>query len=250
MRTNAGSPAASRAGSGRLLGSLGHLVLLAWLLVMVLAMPAERLAFSAGLCLAVVLLVYPAAFRRLLQWRVLALLGMILLASLLIPSTGTAAVGEGVPFLPVGLVTGLQMVLRAVILLLAFDGFSSAVQVSEVAGLVERLGMRGLGFSIGIAFNLLPLLRDSAAHTWHSLWMRGGLRRKPLRGLRSLLITILGNALRRGDEIALAAEARAFTPQRSRAIPLRRGRLDAWLLIPLAGIFLAILLLPLPVWRL
>jgi energy-coupling factor transporter transmembrane protein EcfT len=169
---------------------------------------------------------------------------MILFASLLFGGETRDASLFGIGYSMAGLMNGLQMIVRAVVILVAVDGFSGAVEIGEVAGLAERLGLRGLGFSIGVAFNLLPALRQATANTWHSLWMRGGLRRKRLRSLRLMLVTILTSALQRGDEIALAAEARAFTPERSRAIPLRRGRLDGWLALPLLGILLAILLFP------
>jgi energy-coupling factor transporter transmembrane protein EcfT len=69
-------------------------------------------------------------------------------------------------------------------------------------------------------------LQTAAINTWHSLWMRGGLRKQRWRGLRLLLLTIITNALRRTEEIALAAEGRAFCPEQCRAMPLRAGSLD------------------------
>jgi energy-coupling factor transporter transmembrane protein EcfT len=232
---------------GRLLGSLGHCFLLAWLLAMVLLVPAARLPLSAALCLATIAWLYPASFKRLLRWQTLLLLGLVLAASLLIPAGGAGRPLSALPYFNLeGLKSGFLMVLRAVILLLALDGFSSSVDVSQVAGLAEKLGLRGLGFSVGVAFNMLPILRDSATASWYSLWMRGGLRRRPLHSLKLLALTIVGNALRRGEEIALAAEARAFNPQRIRAIPLSRGQLDLWMVLPLLVTFLAILMLPVP----
>jgi energy-coupling factor transporter transmembrane protein EcfT len=226
------------------LGSLGHALLLVWMLALVLLVPVARLWYTAALCLVVALALYPASFRRLLRLRVLVLLALVLLASLFLGGQQPDARLLGIPYSSAALVGGVQMVLRAVVILLAVDGFSAAVEIGEVAGMFERLGLRGLGFSIGVAFNLLPALRQAGTTTWHSMWMRGGLRRRPLHGLRLMLVTILANALRRGDEIALAAEARAFTPGRSRLIPLRRGRLDAWLVLPLLAILLVALLLP------
>jgi len=41
-----------------------------------------------------------------------------------------------------------------------------------------------------------------------------------------LLLTIITNALRRTEEIALAAEGRAFCSEQTRAVPLRSGSLD------------------------
>jgi energy-coupling factor transporter transmembrane protein EcfT len=122
------------------------------------------------------------------------------------------------------------MCLRAVVILLAAGGLAASVDISEVAGLFERVGLHGLGFSLGVAVNLLPNLRQSATNTWHSLRMRGGMRAQWWRGSQLLLLTILTSALRRSEEIALAAEARAFRPERSRALPIKIGRLDWWLI--------------------
>ncbi len=78
--------------------------------------------------------------------------------------------------------------------------------------------------------NLLPGLRQSIHNTWHSLWMRGGLRRQRWHALKYFLTTVMANALRQGEEIALAAEARAYTPERSRVAPVKRGSLDSLLI--------------------
>jgi energy-coupling factor transporter transmembrane protein EcfT len=133
-----------------------------------------------------------------------------------------------------------MMALRAMVVLIAVDGFSSSVSISEVTGLLERSGMRGLGFSVGIAMNLLPSLRLAGRNAWYSLWMRGGLRGRRLHGLKLYLVTVIANTLRRAEEIALAAEARAFTPEKARWLPIKRGALDAPLWA--AGILLVIIM--------
>jgi energy-coupling factor transporter transmembrane protein EcfT len=68
--------------------------------------------------------------------------------------------------------------------------------------------------------------------------MRGGLRKRRWRGIRLLLLTIITNALRRTEEIALAAEGRAFSPEQSRAMPLRSGSMD-WAVV-IAAVVLAL----------
>ncbi len=120
----------------------------------------------------------------------------------------------------------LQIMLRVIVVLVSVDGFTNSVDIASIAGLLERFGLRGLGFSMGVALNLLPSLQTAALSTWHSLWMRGGLRKQRWRGVRLLLLAIITNALRRTEEIALAAEGRAFSPEQSRALPLRTGSLD------------------------
>jgi energy-coupling factor transporter transmembrane protein EcfT len=49
-----------------------------------------------------------------------------------------------------------------------------------------------------------------------------------------MLLAVLTSSLRRAEDIVLAAEARAFHPEKSRTAPLRAGRLDLGL--ALAGI--------------
>jgi len=68
--------------------------------------------------------------------------------------------------------------------------------------------------------------------------MRGGL----WRGLQLFLLTVLTNALRRSEEIVLAAEVRAFRPDRSQSVPLRIGRLDVWL-IPTSLLYFGLVIL-------
>lgn len=120
----------------------------------------------------------------------------------------------GIPYSYMGLTSSLQIMLRIVIVLITVDGFTSSVDIASIAGLLERFGLRGLGLSMGVALNQLPSFQASALNTWHSLWIRGGLRRQRWRGIRLLLLTIISNALRRSEEIALAAEGRAFSPSR------------------------------------
>ncbi len=139
-------------------------------------------------------------------------------------------------------VTGVKMTLSAIIILIAADGLAASMDITEMAGLFERAGLQGLGFSLGVAANQLPNLRQSSTNAWHSLRMRGGMRAQWWRGLQLLLLTILSNALRRSEDIVLAAEARAFRPDRSRTAPLRIGRLDWWMIpagiLSLVGVFL------------
>jgi len=229
----------SKAGPARSaqIGSIGYLIVFFWSLGLVLTAPPARILAAACLSLLVAVILYPKAFRRLLQLRWLALAGILVLVNLL-------WIGETehylwrLPVSTAGLQSGLQMVLRAMVVLVAVDGFSNAVDIAEVAGMLERFGLRGLGFSLGVAINLLPSLRQSAGSAWNSLRMRGGLRHRRWRGLQLFFITVGANALRRAEEIALAAETRAFSPENSRPLPVRVGRLDG--LIGLAALISAV----------
>jgi energy-coupling factor transporter transmembrane protein EcfT len=214
------------------LGPPGRLALLVWAIALVTLSPQSRWLLVCGLAGSVNLALYPRAWRGLLHWRWLVFGMLVVLPAALWTGETTLAVA-GVGLSQEGLVAGLRMLARALVVVLAVNGFAATVNISEVAWLFERAGMSGLGFSLGIAVNLLPALSASSRTAWHSLRMRGGLRAQWWRGLRLLLVTIVANALRRGEEIALAAEARAFSPDRSGATPRVRGRLDPWLVVGL-----------------
>jgi energy-coupling factor transporter transmembrane protein EcfT len=218
-----------------LVGSLGHLVIFLWSLGVVLLTQLTGGFLLAGISLVLLSLIYPSALRRILQPRWLILLGILLVTSILFGGGEPDLELRGFPISSEGITVGIRMTLSATIILLAADGMAASVDISEVAGLFEHLGLQGLGFSLGVAANQLPNLRQSSMNAWHSLRMRGGMRAQWWRGLQLLLLTIITNALRRSEEIVLAAEARAFRPDRSRAVPIRIGHLDWWL-IP-AGIF-------------
>lgn len=213
------------------LGPLGHLFIFLWTLAMVLLIPMPKLVYSSALSLIVAALLYPSSFHHVLRLRSLFMLALLVLPPLFfIEENGTQV--------------ALQIGLRFVVVITAVNGFTQAVDISQIAGMLERFGLRGLGFSLGIALNLLPSLQQSSIHAWQSLRMRGGLRQKKWRGLRLLIVTIITNALRRADEIALAAESRAFSPDHSRPMPLPVSLFDG-LLLPI-GVLSILVILQLP----
>ncbi len=211
------------------LGTLGYLAVFFWSLVLILFTPPARLIFASILALTAGYLLYPDAFRPLLRLRWLLFLVALSLPVAFWEAGSDETVGR-LAFSVSGLETALGLFLRALVVLVAVQGLASRVDIVEIAGLLERFGLRGLGFSIGVAVNLLPTLLDMTRHAWHSLWMRGGLRRKRWRGLQLFLLTIGTNTIQRAEEITLAAEARAFTPERSRGLPLKKGRYDILLI--------------------
>jgi len=212
-----------------MVGSLGHLVIFFWSLGVVLLTPLRSGFSFACICLVLLGLIYPHSLRRILRPRWLILLGILLIVNLLFGDGEVDRQVRGISYSTANVISGLQMTLRAAVILLAADGLSTSMDISEVAGLFERVGLQGLGFSLGVAANLLPNLRQSSLNAWHSLRMRGGMRAQWWRGLQLLLLTILTNALHRSEDIVLAAEARAFRPDRSRTVPLRIGSLDWWM---------------------
>ncbi len=223
------NPAASR------LGSVGHLVIFIWAVLLVVMTAMKATFLPAALGLVVLGALHPASLKRLLDLRMLVLLGLLFFMNLFFGGGEVDGALFGIRLSTANLLSGLQMVLCAALILLASANLAASVDISEVAGLLERLGMRGLGFSVGVATNLLPDLYRSSGNAWNSLRMRGGLRARWLRGLQLLFITVLANAIRHSEEIVLAAESRAYDPARSRAMPIKVGRLDRWL-IPLGAL--------------
>jgi len=207
------------------LGTISYLVIFVWSMGIVMLAPAEHLLLVGGLCFLVAALVYPRSFRRIIRLRWLVMIALLAIPPLFFLGDLDRSI-LGISYSSQGLTSSLQILMRIVVVLIAVDGFTGSVDIASIAGLLERFGLHGLGFSMGVALNLLPSLQISAINTWHSLWMRGGLRRQRWRGIRLLLLTIISNALRRTEEIALAADGRAFCPDQCRAILLRTGSLD------------------------
>lgn len=227
-----------------LIGSLGHFVIFLWALIMVLLPPLAHEIIPTLFMLGVMVMMYPFALQRLASPRWLVILTSLFLINVFFGvSDGTNDwVVLGLHLSSVAVFDGAVMTLHAVVILMAADGLSSSVNIIEVAGLFERGGLRGLGFSIGVATNLLPDLRQSSLIAWHSLRMRGGLRAQWWRGVQLLLLTIISNALRHAEEIVLAVEVRAFRPELSKKVSVRTGILDWWIVIAI-GLFFALALI-------
>lgn len=215
----------SRAGSVLRFGTAGRILGFAWLNGAVLLSDWETLLWVVPASILASRMLYPVSLKGGLRLRWLFWLAAMALPPLLF-------IGEpdsqlfGVVYSSEGLIAALQIALRFVVVLVVIGGFTATVDVTSLASLLERLGFQGLGFSLGVALNLLPSLRECARTTWHSMTMRGGLRKARWRGLQLLVLTIITQALRRAEEIALAAEARAFSPERSRPLPIDVGAWD------------------------
>jgi energy-coupling factor transporter transmembrane protein EcfT len=227
----------------RNLGAVAYLGIFIFSVVTVMVTPAWHLPWAAAICLLVALLVYPHAFRSLMRLRWLGMIILLALPPIFLLGDLDRSLA-GIPYSSEGLLSGMQIALRILVVLVAIQGLTSSVDISSVAGLLERAGLHGLGFSVGVALNLLPALLQSALNAWRSLWMRGGLRKQRGRGLRLLAVTVIAGALSRAEEIALAAEARAYSPERSRSMPIRIGKWD-WAILGLGLIgMIAFVLIP------
>lgn len=209
------------------LDTWGYLAFLAWALVLVAALSPARLVWLLGS-----VLLFAGIWRRqalfiFFRRRTWLTLALILLLSGL--TLGTPDIGWGsFRFLSrQGLETGVWMTVRGLSILLAFSSTMGALSVARLSAVFERLGMKGLGFAFGVAVNLSASLQDIILVTYHTMRQRGAFRlsRRLFPNLRLSLLGVFTNALRHGDEVVLAAAARAFDPARSAAasIPLTAG---------------------------
>ena len=198
-----------------------YLGLGAWSLVMVAILPDQRLPYLLAVWFVLGLAVNPRSLRVLADMRLWAL-------CLLALAMGALWLGErdavtlGLAWSRAGLRQGLAMGVRALALILGLSVAVGGMSISAWARLFASWGLPGLGFALGVAFNLLPTLGDLSEAAYHSIRLRGGLRR-PLVAARLFLITVTANALRYGDEVVKAASSRAFDPASypRRAIPFR-----------------------------
>ena len=109
-----------------------------------------------------------------------------------------------------GLGLGLMMSARAVCLLLTFQIALSGLSVTRMIGLFHSRGLKGLGFALGVAYNMLSTLSEISLTVLYTLRMRGAFRRHPLLSLRLFIVTVVSAALRHGEDIVHAATARGF----------------------------------------
>lgn len=190
----------------------------------------EWTLIAGGCVLFVQILLNQRALVRLASWRwvILAML-LVLPPTFLFGTRDTSLLG--INFSIDGLSTGLVMAFRGVVVLASIDTVTRRIDIIEISSLLERIGLKGLGFSIGVAINFFPALSRSSRNTWNCIRLRGGFRSNHLRTLRLFFVTILGNSLQRAEDIALAAEARAFSPERTSPFPLQRGVYDLHLMV-------------------
>ncbi len=212
----------------RSLSVWGHLALLAWSWGAALLAPDRRLPVVVGLLLLAGWLWGREGLRL---WRSRGL-WLIVAAALAAGALWFAEPDRwtlGIGWSAAGLIQGAWMAARALALLLGTAVATSGMSVSDWARLLGAFGMPGLGFALGVAFNLLPTVRELGEAAFHSIRLRGGLRR-PWLALRLFLLAVVANGLRYGDEVVKAATSRAFDPNRPAWRMPRTERADGWLL--------------------
>lgn len=212
----------SRSGAGvlaRLRAALsgGDIAVISFAYSIVLAIVCRgwELVAALAVCLMLAALVYPGGVRVLARRRTWMLLAMIVVSSTLVGPDPAWTLGPFGLSLQ-GAMNGVNMVGRAVIMIVAVLGLVSTVPIDRIGSVLERVGLHGLGFAVGVAFNLLPLIERSLVTSWYAMRLRAGLRR-PVTAARLLLVAAVTSSLRCADEVVLAAEARAFDPRATRA---------------------------------
>ncbi len=227
----------------RVVGTWGHLAFLVWGILLGVLAPGAKVLLVLGFVAAFSVLFFRGNLRpiRRLEFWILVASGL-LFSPFLIGEKDVSLFGLSLS--SEGFWAGVWMTVRALSVALAVGGFAYAVSVDEMARLFEVAGLRGLGFAVGVAFNMLPTLGETARNAYEAMRLRGGFRRERLRALRMLLVTIVANALRRGNEVVEAAEARAFQPDGPRQEPLPLGRADLALLAALIVLGVGILAWP------
>lgn len=211
-------------GGVRRLTAWGYLSLTLWGTVMALTLRGWWLALLVAWEIAFGLTCSREGLRVLRRPRFwLFIVSAVALGPWLARSAGSIEAG----FAPswAGIWMGLEMAGRALALMLAFSLGLSSLSLSDLVALFEGLGLRGLGFALGVAMNLLKTLQGMGRVTFETIKLRGGLRR-PLVSLRLFLVTLVSNTLRYGDEIVHAASVRAFDPTRGRESKLVPSRSD------------------------
>jgi energy-coupling factor transporter transmembrane protein EcfT len=207
------------------LGTAGFLACLLFSLAAPVLAQGSRFLLACTIAFILAAVFYPEGLKVFASRRLWLFLGILVTTMTWLVGPGDGTLG-GVAVPHRGLAVGLEMALRALTIVVAVTGFAASVSVSELAGLMERSGLKGLGFASGVAFNMLPIVRTTAMNTYQAIRLRGGFRRQRFRTLGLLLITVITNSLRHADDIVTAAEARAFSTSRARPLSITRSQGD------------------------
>ena len=221
----------------RTLGLWGHLAFLLWTLALATLAPGAKVIPVLGLAVAFSALC--AGWREVRRWRLWLFAASVLLVTSFVREKDLYLLGLGTS--AEGFWLGLWMALRAASIALVANTFAGTVSVVEMARLCEGWGLRGLGFAVGVAFNMLPTIRETAEEAFNAMRLRGGFKCHRLEALKMLLVAIVAGSLRHGDEIVSAAEARAFNPESGNGEPVRPTPFDLAFIAVLVTVGLAIL---------
>ena len=206
-------------------GTIGYLVILVVTISLALIAPSLVLLCMAILEIAITFFCVPGAFSPLVLARWLILCTVLILPSIFL-SGNLDRQYINIPYSSQRLTVPFLSILRMIVIFLVVSIFTSSVEIRALAGVFEKLGLHGLGFSLGVELNLLLSLNQSALTTWRVLQIRGGFRHQRWAVLKMMTHTVISQALNRAEEIALAAEVLAFTPEKAQAYPIVKGSFD------------------------
>jgi len=114
------------------LGTVGYLAIFFFSITAVMFTPAPRLPWATGVCLLAAALVYPQAFRSLMRLRWLVMIGLMALPPLFLIGDLDHSLA-GIPYSSEGLLSGMQIALRVLVVLVAIQGMTGSVDISSVA---------------------------------------------------------------------------------------------------------------------
>lgn len=215
------------------LGVYGAVALLVGALLLAITMGGVFLLLPLAYVTTACILLSRDSFRDLRQ--LTKLVPIIVIASTLLwqeqyQPSGTSSAAS-FPLMS-GFLVGIEMSVRAVVMVLAISAFVRTVDISELTGLLERLsGSEAFSFVFGLAFNFSQRLERIARDTLNAIKLRGGFRVRNLAvSVRYLLSSTTLKALAKSEDMAYAAEARAFGAGREMPNPLHRDYPNAsWL---------------------
>jgi len=193
----------------------GYLIFFVWSIALAIFLQGIGLFFLLGITVAFSAIFCEGRVRPIRRWGFWFLIAStLMLSTLFIGDKEFSLLGLGLS--PQGFWVGLGMALRGVVIMLAMTTFSDAVSVVEITHLFEAVGLKGLGFALGVAFNMVPTIQETIDTVYQAIRLRGGFHRQRLATLKTLAMAVVINSVRHGDEIVDAAQARAFNPDRRR----------------------------------
>jgi len=214
------------------------------LVVLALALTTTRLDVLAVLLAVVAAALWamaaiaPWSYARALAVIVPLIVLLTLLQALVQPGPVLATVA-GVALSRPGVLLGLGIGLRLLVMGIAFHGFSVTTSPSAVSLAVHKAGIPyRFAYLASFAFRFLPLLQDEARTLLTAMSLRAspdayGANPVPrVRGLLRLVFPMLVGALRRSGDIALSMELRGYGLRGARTFtrPLRFRASDGVLL--------------------
>jgi energy-coupling factor transporter transmembrane protein EcfT len=200
--------------------------------VLIVLADDARLGVATAVCLSGSLLLHPAGFALLRRPVLWVLLTLLALPPLLVTTPRDIGLVAGMAVSSAGVRIALAMLARSVVIAVAAAGFVATVSARELTQLFESVGLRGLGFSLGVAMHALPLATRTWATSARALRLRGGFGRHRVGDLALLAMTVIGNALRHADEVVEAAQARGFAADRHQPVAPAGWRGDlVWVVV-------------------